>query len=332
MTKLVSEEYPELMHYTTVAGLAGIVTSGRLWATHASFLNDREEMTHFFDKRLQEIAETELRRLTELLKQKKGFSSKPAMDEELEKALKEEAVRIVEILRRVTLSFNQPYIFSMSGTHDPRIQQNGLLSQWRGYGGDGGYSIIFDTKKLESLLTKEAKSYQYQLFQWADVFYYGLEPISQPSTEDVVKMEEKVSLGVSKMAQGENVEIVEGFYEAISSLSCLYKHWGFQEEHEVRVVAITVDQDIAKRAKETGEISPLKTIKTFPRGGMPVPYIELCANQGSDVQVNRLPIKRVIVGPHRESELRSIAVKKLLLANDYDCDVVCSEIPYVGRS
>lgn len=45
--KTVYEEYSELMHYTTADGLMGIVTSKTLWATHARFLNDSEEVIGF---------------------------------------------------------------------------------------------------------------------------------------------------------------------------------------------------------------------------------------------------------------------------------------------
>ena len=55
MSKTVEEQYPELLHYTTAAGLNGILRSGSLWASHASFLNDAEEITHFFDVRFHHI-------------------------------------------------------------------------------------------------------------------------------------------------------------------------------------------------------------------------------------------------------------------------------------
>jgi hypothetical protein len=45
------------MHYTTAGGLSGIVSSGCFWAMHAAFLNDAEELTHFFDSRLNDLVE-----------------------------------------------------------------------------------------------------------------------------------------------------------------------------------------------------------------------------------------------------------------------------------
>ena len=46
------EKYPGLMHYTTGAGLTGIISTDCLWASRALFLNDTTEMAHFFDARL----------------------------------------------------------------------------------------------------------------------------------------------------------------------------------------------------------------------------------------------------------------------------------------
>lgn len=131
--------------------------------------------------------------------------------------------------------------------------------------------------------------------------------------------------------RGGTAEETNGFYQAISSLSCLYKHWGFWEEREVRVVAIPVDAEIARSAATEGETKPQKPIKTFLRGSLPVPYLELFTQPASSHEQVRLPIKRVIVGPHREADLRAQAVQRLLAANDDEAEVVYSQIPYIGR-
>lgn len=36
----------KIYHYTDLNGLKGIIESGSLWATHFSFLNDSNELTH----------------------------------------------------------------------------------------------------------------------------------------------------------------------------------------------------------------------------------------------------------------------------------------------
>ena len=49
------ENHEELMHYTNALGLQGIVTSKVLWASHASFLNDPEEVVGFFSRVFPQI-------------------------------------------------------------------------------------------------------------------------------------------------------------------------------------------------------------------------------------------------------------------------------------
>lgn len=331
MPKLVSEEYSELMHYTTAGGLQGIVSSDCLWATHAAFLNDAEEMTHFFDARLKDIATTELHKYVEELARVPENAKKMEADGGIQKIVRDEADRLTSQLRSATLSFNQPHIFSMSATLDARVQQSGLLSQWRGYGSDGGYAIVFDSKGFEQLLKQEGEGHHYQHGHMGNVFYYGLGPITQPSSLDIAEFEKIVQSGLGKLILGGTAEETNGFYQAITNLSCLYKHWGFQEEHEVRVIAVPVDAGVAKLGEAEGESKPRKIVKAFLRGGLSVPYIELFTRQEPQQTRMRLPIKRIVVGPHRDGASRRKAVEHLLTSNGYEATVTCSEIPYLGR-
>jgi len=191
--------------------------------------------------------------------------------------------------------------------------------------------LVFDTAEFDRLLKIEGETYHYQHALWGNVHYYEIDPKSQPSSEDVAESEAVVRTGIARMMRGGTAEETKGFYEAVSGLSCLYKHWGFWEEHELRVIAIPVDAEIARLATAQGETRLQKPIKTFLRGGLPVPYLELFTQPSSSHVRTRLPIKRVIVGPHREGLLRAKAVQRLLTENNYDVEVVCSKIPYIGR-
>lgn len=71
--KKVSDEHSELYHYTTGAGLEGILRSQVLWATHIAYLNDAEEHTGFFVRRLpQLLAQPAREAVEELLKTDAG--------------------------------------------------------------------------------------------------------------------------------------------------------------------------------------------------------------------------------------------------------------------
>ena len=45
--ELLSRKPPEVLyHYTTQAGLIGIIRGAEIWATHTQYLNDRREYIH----------------------------------------------------------------------------------------------------------------------------------------------------------------------------------------------------------------------------------------------------------------------------------------------
>jgi len=135
-----------LYHYTDAQGLLGILSSGRLWATNVRFMNDPSEITYAVDlirgvieKMKQEVAPpigSDLKPLTDL----------DAWDAHLErvgnsfpldylKSALEAALKMFEI------GIGEAYVISFC------VKDN-LLSQWRGYGKDGGYSIGFRATEL----------------------------------------------------------------------------------------------------------------------------------------------------------------------------------------
>jgi len=45
----------ELFHYTTPAGLLGIASERKIWATHVQFLNDATELRHAVDLIVEDL-------------------------------------------------------------------------------------------------------------------------------------------------------------------------------------------------------------------------------------------------------------------------------------
>lgn len=118
------------MHYTTGVVLHGIVTSKTLWASHTSFLNDSEEVIGFCNrvlpKLLQEPYERHRREVgQEFFPYSFGYCLSTIVD----------AYRIAETTAQ------DHYVLSFCTTDDPWVSKNGLLSQWRGYGQNGGYLL-----------------------------------------------------------------------------------------------------------------------------------------------------------------------------------------------
>lgn len=233
------------------------------------------------------------------------------------------------LLRESMLTFHQPHIFSLSAITSDRVRQSGLLSQWRGYGTDGGYAIIFDSSKLEELLNEEVAQHFYQHMQWGDVYYYGLPDADQRASEESVDAERKLRAGIRELHRSPKPNSMEQSYDAMITLSCLYKHWGFHEEQEVRIIAIPPNEEVARLAKQSGEIREPRRISVMSRGGMLIPYLDLFGT--SNTPAKKLPIKRVIVGPHPLSSTRAKTVELLLKSHGYEADVYISDIPYLGR-
>lgn len=70
-------------------------------------------------------------------------------------ALEDEAyrARLAETDRRSPL-----FIASFCRHQEPHQQKNGLLSQWRGYAGEGGgYCVVFDEERLDGLVEAERR-------------------------------------------------------------------------------------------------------------------------------------------------------------------------------
>ncbi len=329
MAKRVTEVHQELMHYTTGSGLAGIVSSGALWATHALALNDSQEITHFLDTRLVEIIRDEAVGALSDLVQNPNIAQKVESDGGFDEAVEKQTNIVASLLRESMLSFHQPHIFSLSAITSDRVRQNGLLSQWRGYGTDGGYAIIFDSSKLEELLNEEIVQHYYQSMQWGDVYYYGLPDADQRASEEIADAESVLRAGIRELYRSPKPSSMEQSYDAMITLSCLYKHWGFHEEQEVRVVAIPPNEEVLRLAKQSGEAREPRRISAMTRGGMLVPYLDLFGTD--DGSARKLPIKQVIVGPHPLSPTRRKTVELLLRSHGYEATVCISDIPYLGR-
>jgi hypothetical protein len=97
-----------------------------------------------------------------------------------------------------------------------------------------------------------------------------------------------------------------------------YKHRGFKEENEVRLVVIPAPlQAVRDGIKSIGR-------QFRHKNGECIPYVSVFDSTGI-----MSAIKAIIVGPHKEKEARAAALRIMLGAEPID--VSCSDIPFVGR-
>ena len=330
MGKSVVEVHKELYHYTTASGLQSIVESQQLRATNIAYLNDAEEHTGFFDRRLPYLLEEPIRTaVTELARTEQGQQHIEAVGG-IETAIEGLKSDLVKSLRSTTLKFNSPYIASFCSALSQRVQDDGLLSQWRGYGSDGGYALVFKADRLQKLLDEESKSYQYQFLGWGDVEYYDQDTDQKAAHPETIECEQIIQKGIYKFVRTQKQEHFDPLHTPITMLSCSHKHRGFSEEAEVRIMAIPVNDAAFKVAQESGDKRPRKSVHFVTKNGVLVPYVMLFGRQPNGT-ASKLPIKKVIVGPHPERFKRQKAVGSLLKQHEIEAEVTVSDIPYLGR-
>lgn len=298
--------HPELFHYTTAAGLAGILKDKSLWATHSSFVNDEEEIFGFYDDILPLI-------LRPILPQISDSDFK----------------QIISGLKYAASRWHDYYItsFSTSTTDNKLISENGLLSQWRAYGSDGGYALVLDTAALDDVLRKEGEAYPEIEYCLGDV-HYRLNDNRRTDDQVTDGMIDNLEKAFKKFEASKREEGAEDLAKWLTTLSLFFKHEGFKEEKEVRLVSPQLGPGL--------EFQPeLQSVKQRPvctrtRNGEIIPYVELCVREINTVR-QHLPIKSIIVGPHRDKHDRKRAVQLLLKQHGLNPNIVTvSDIPYRG--
>jgi hypothetical protein len=125
---------------------------------------------------------------------------------------------------------------------------------------------------------------------------------------------------LGKQEAPDDAKVSHAFRKCISR----YKHCGFKEENEVRIVCfLTIqDEENLRLAKKEGSALPEKERIFRTKNGKLIPYIELF--NSTDIV---LPIERIIVGPHKEKDSRASALR-VMLRNE-NTKITVSDIPYV---
>ncbi|MDD2942217.1 MAG: DUF2971 domain-containing protein [bacterium] len=321
MNKKTSEQYEHLYHYTTWEGCQGILTSQSLWATHYKFLNDYSEFMLFRDRLVSLMIPEWEARYQKLLSGRPDFLADINRLGGVSLVAKYDAEVHVDTMYKVI--GHEVYIASFCGEHekDNQINSNGLLSQWRAYGDDGGVALVFGTKELEDLFSLECEKYQYDVGHLADVVYSDNdEGMKNEFAEDLVELGKYIGKTESTDSPGDG-------YSAFVSCASRYKHFGFSEEREVRAVMVPtlVTEELESQAKKSSiALLPEKDRKFRETRGISIPYISLF-----DSPDMVLPIKKIIVGPHPLKEKRAASLCVML--RNSEIEIICSEIPFVGR-
>jgi len=194
-------------HYTSQAGLLGIVGTETLWATNIKFLNDEYEFQHAIDL-IKEIIPT-----SNIKSDHRDHGIYKDFITSLEKQLKS------------LNNYRSESIFTLSFS-----EETDLLSQWRGYCPDNnGYCLIL---KIDEIL-ENAKS-MYDNVHLVKCIY------DKETKETQIKdtLNEFWSSYIKSDDKKERKNIIEKLSTEIMLLASYFKHPSFSEEKEHRIVVI----------------------------------------------------------------------------------------------
>ncbi|WP_176422093.1 DUF2971 domain-containing protein [Bradyrhizobium sp. 2S1] len=197
MSELHRESRPMILyHYTSAAGLYGIVASKSLWTSHYRFLNDTSEFRHGWDIVLAAI-------------ERRGTKIK-----QISSLAWERITRFREHSESV-----HAFVGSLTSNGD-------LLSQWRGYNRGQGFSIGFDADWLR-------QNAEEQRFDITPVIY-DTEQQHAAADEAVAQLVARLLEGTDE-PEGARAQVKRWWPHALKTALAL-KNEHFREECESRLV------------------------------------------------------------------------------------------------
>lgn len=264
-----------IYHYTGPAGLLGILGGGSLRASNIAFLNDSAEYYLSLERihaALERFARAEEGRLDAFL-------------DGMGRRLREATHRIPDV-----------YVVSFSRAAD-------LLSQWRGYGEvESGYAVGFDIRALTEGFRREGALLVPCVYEAG-----AQDAFADDLVRTVAHLWRQASGGA---ADGDGAAaLLDEAFGRLAWFAALFKHPGFAEEQEWRLVTL-LDPGQADRlefvARET-------CVATY----LPVPF-------------PKPSVREVWVGPSRHQHLSVPAIAALLHKAGYPADTALhrSAVPF----
>ena len=202
-------ELPLLAHYTSIGTLERIAQTGEIWFSNPLYMNDVDELRYGMNLGIHAVRSHV--GLREACPPAHYNALLDAFDD-LYTAFDGESAFDV-------------YVFSCA-EHDEDIGDDGLLSMWRGYGGDGnGVAIVFDMAPLLAarppLLVRKV---QYLSYESSEAWMDG-------KLQQFALALQRVGGTVAQMKAA-----AELLFERIKLFALFTKHRGFHEEREWRIV------------------------------------------------------------------------------------------------
>jgi hypothetical protein len=272
------QQLPLLAHYTSIRTLERIAQTGEIWFSNPLYMNDVDELRYGMNLGLHAVRTHP--RLREACPRDHYNALLDAFDELFSTFDNESAFDV--------------YVFSCS-EHDADIGDDGLLSMWRGYGGDGnGVAIVFDMSRL--LATPElpvmVRQVQYLSYEQSEAWMDG-------KLAEFAQALARIQVPLHRMPAA-----AAALFERIKLFALFTKHRGFHEEREWRVVYLR-EHDTAQRLTQqlhydiSGRgIEPKLRFSTGTLDGNAPPLEDL--------------VERIILGPVLATPLALRSVQRML--------------------
>ena len=280
-----SESFPHkrplLAHYTSIVGLENIFFSNQLWFSNPLAMNDLEEVRFAINEGCRLIAQSEeIRRALET--------------EERHQTFQQGVLHCYNTFGEQHVL--DTYVFCLS--EHAKDDYDGLLSMWRGYGGNGtGAAVVFDTSQLDVIQNSALM---------LDRVHYAT------TTQRLEWITKKIAQFVSVLATASVPDDKLHFaahvlFERLKLFALFTKHQGFSEEREWRVVYST-ERDAQKRMAHMCDYA------VGPRGvelKLKFPVAPVEGVTGRELSLAKM-IDRIILGPTMSNTLAIAAFNRML--------------------
>jgi hypothetical protein len=305
-----------LFHYTTANGLMGILSTEEIWSTAYYCTNDESELAAgnrilwpLFRSKTYDLIKVNDPRILTITQ--RGIN------------VYESADQFNKFIIAMVFSSLCAYITCFCKPISKEDFNNGLLSQWRGYGSDGGYVLHFSRKKLIAAIDSANKSDRLD-YDLQDVYY----KINNPKKDEIIKyadafISEYMSfldelaepLDLNKRTRRNPLSALPGGpLEALINYLVYTKNEHFIEERECRLSLI----------QPVSTSDGCLSVQYFNRNGLLVPYIKTPASSFNVLDC----LEWIIIGPGPRMDARFKSVNQLVRQSGRDIKVRASQIPF----
>lgn len=290
-----------LYHYSSPGGLLGMMESKSIWMSNIRYQNDSEEYNHIF-KVFKKLIEEEY----------PEFETRHYLGNQTEREL------------------FVPTVFTFSLT-----ENKDLLSQWRGYCPNGGYSFGFDRSQLNDFITRFGLSIHRCIYDEDEQRKAIREQVIRFSPQDWGDIRSGKKQWDSSLIYGSRY-----MFNRLANLAPVLKHHAFKEEVEWRLIKNfegsgpenrPLEQHPAfnyfKAKPEAEKSGDGQFLKFREDKGILIPYLSLPLVDLAD-PYQSVKLSEVVIGPSVRQQLAKPACESMLKSWGVWCPVNPSEAPY----